>query len=227
MDTTDELEMRIQEKMALREERRNLKQRHTKRLMSELDERMRRYDTVANGLMERVICPRMERVKKCFTALNAPQCEKTRHNCKLLLKHTPQFPTTATLEIGVTHDGLAKTVTIEYVASILPLYVHLNGKGHLSMPLEELDEAKAAAWIDESVLQFVDAYLSVETTHQYHDENVVIDPVCGMSVNKIEARAEIVYQGATYVFCTEECRQKFAENPGRYLTGDSKGETLA
>ena len=217
VDTSNELEKRIQEKLALREERRTLQQNHAQRLMSELEQRLRRYDAVADGLMERIICPRMERVKKCFAALNAPRCEKTRHTCKLLFKHMPQFPVTATLEVSITHDGQAKTVSIEYVASILPLFVQFDGKGQLSMPLEEVDEAKAVAWIEDRVLRFVDAYLKVETTHQYQVENMSADPVCGMSVNTTNAPTEMEYQGARYFFCTAECRQKFTENPGRYL----------
>jgi YHS domain-containing protein len=226
MDTTNDLEKRIEERLALREERRALQYNHTKQLMDELDARMKRYDHVADALMNTIICPQMERVRKCLAALNAPQWDSTRHTCKLLFKHTSQFPATATLELSITHDGQGKTLMIEYDASILPLFVRFNGKDQLSMPLESVDEAKVAAWIEERVLEFVDGYLSVETTRQYREENGATDPVCGMWLNKADAPAKIEYQGTAYFFCTGECREKFAENPHRYLTA-AKSATAA
>jgi YHS domain-containing protein len=101
----------------------------------------------------------------------------------------------------------------------LPLFFQFDGKDQLSMPLERVDEAKTAAWIEEKLLQFVDAYMSLETTQQYQAENIATDPVCGMSVNKMDAPAKMDHQHRTYYFCIDDCRKKFAENPSRYLTG--------
>jgi len=158
-------------------------------------------------------------LKQCFEAINAPQWETTRHACKLLFKHTSEFPATAALEVGVSRDGEGKTILVQYDASILPLFIRFDGKDQLSMPLEWVDEAKIAAWIEEKVLQFVDAYMSLETAEQYQAENIATDPVCGMSVNKTDAPAKMDYQRRTYYFCIDDCRKKFAENPSRYLTG--------
>ena len=41
------------------------------------------------------------------------------------------------------------------------------------------------------------------------------DPVCGMSVDITTAYAEAV-AGQTYYFCSENCRQRFDENPAAY-----------
>jgi len=226
MDTLNELEKRIKEKLALREHQRALQQNHTKQLMEELVTRMTRCDVVADGLMKTIICPRMQRVQKCLAALNPPQWDSTRHTCTLRFKHTSQFPATATLELSITRDGQGKTVMVDYAASILPLFVRLNAKDQLSMPLDAIDEAKVATWIEERVLEFVDAYLSVETTHQYLAENDAADPVCGMWVNKTDAAAKIEYQDTTYFFCTAECGKRFAENPQHYLSA-GKSATAA
>jgi len=55
------------------------------------------------------------------------------------------------------------------------------------------------------------------------------DPVCGMQVERDSAAASQEWRGDTYYFCCEKCRAKFAENPEKYLAGDSrpdeKGET--
>ena len=53
----------------------------------------------------------------------------------------------------------------------------------------------------------------------------VRDPVCGMSVDPASAKHRIEHAGQTYHFCSAGCREKFAADPGRYLT--PKAETPA
>ncbi|MCC6347817.1 MAG: YHS domain-containing protein [Nitrospirales bacterium] len=42
------------------------------------------------------------------------------------------------------------------------------------------------------------------------------DPVCGMEVKEEDARYTNSYQGKEYRFCSEECREEFAGNPGNF-----------
>jgi YHS domain-containing protein len=89
----------------------------------------------------------------------------------------------------------------------------------LKMLLDEVDEAKAAAWVEAKLIQFVDSYLRVESCNHHQEANIVTDPVCGMQVNKAFAPAQMTYGEQTYYFCLPECRVRFAENPDRYLAG--------
>ncbi|MEN6373067.1 MAG: YHS domain-containing protein [Armatimonadota bacterium] len=43
-----------------------------------------------------------------------------------------------------------------------------------------------------------------------------IDPVCGMQIDEEEALTAS-YQGQTYYFCSEECRDEFREAPEEYV----------
>ncbi len=46
----------------------------------------------------------------------------------------------------------------------------------------------------------------------------VTDPVCGMQVDPATARGgSFVHEGTTYHFCNPRCREKFSEDPTRYL----------
>ena len=45
----------------------------------------------------------------------------------------------------------------------------------------------------------------------------VKDPVCGMTIETTEAAATYDYNGETYYFCAEACRDAFASDPGRYV----------
>jgi Cu+-exporting ATPase len=42
------------------------------------------------------------------------------------------------------------------------------------------------------------------------------DPVCGMEVKPDEAAASYDYEGKTYYFCAEGCKEKFAEEPEKF-----------
>lgn len=44
-----------------------------------------------------------------------------------------------------------------------------------------------------------------------------IDPVCGMTVDTSAGKPTHVHAGATYHFCSDGCRSKFATDPARYL----------
>jgi adenylate cyclase len=45
---------------------------------------------------------------------------------------------------------------------------------------------------------------------------MVIDPVCGMRIEAGDAAATAEYEGQTYYFCSEGCRQLFVSNPSVY-----------
>ncbi|MEO0126067.1 MAG: heavy metal translocating P-type ATPase [candidate division WOR-3 bacterium] len=49
----------------------------------------------------------------------------------------------------------------------------------------------------------------------------VTDPVCGMRIEDKEAKGKLVYQGVTYYFCSECCREAFAEDPSSFIKKES------
>jgi xanthine dehydrogenase accessory factor len=46
---------------------------------------------------------------------------------------------------------------------------------------------------------------------------ILVDPVCGMSVDPANVRHIADHEGRTYAFCCASCRTRFAKNPARYL----------
>ena len=44
------------------------------------------------------------------------------------------------------------------------------------------------------------------------------DPVCGMELDQDDAEAAATYQGKTYYFCSESCKQEFQKNPQQYAS---------
>lgn len=47
--------------------------------------------------------------------------------------------------------------------------------------------------------------------------SMVVDPVCGMKVNKEETQFTAEYEGKAYHFCMEADKMAFLENPEKYL----------
>ena len=46
---------------------------------------------------------------------------------------------------------------------------------------------------------------------------MAIDPVCGMEVDAARAAAQADYEGQTYLFCSQGCREAFVAEPEKYL----------
>jgi len=51
------------------------------------------------------------------------------------------------------------------------------------------------------------------------------DPVCGMQVDENKAPATSSYQGKTYSFCGQECKDKFDREPQRYAHSGQQGQS--
>ncbi len=68
----------------------------------------------------------------------------------------------------------------------------------------------------------------MDSTHAHHhgnsdhhhpaDDNVVRDPVCGMTVDPAAGKPSLEHEGRRYFFCCEGCRTKFEAAPQDYLT---------
>lgn len=46
---------------------------------------------------------------------------------------------------------------------------------------------------------------------------MVVDPVCRMQVEEDKAAAMTVHDGKSYYFCCQGCKEKFQQDPQRYL----------
>jgi Cu+-exporting ATPase len=53
--------------------------------------------------------------------------------------------------------------------------------------------------------------LSKSVTH--HN---LVDPVCGMTIDKTAAVGTSEVDGAPYFFCSSSCKQRFDDDPARY-----------
>ncbi|HEY1462307.1 MAG TPA: YHS domain-containing protein [Terriglobales bacterium] len=45
------------------------------------------------------------------------------------------------------------------------------------------------------------------------------DPVCGMQVDENNSEFQSQYDGKQYSFCSEDCKNKFEQNPQQFARG--------
>jgi YHS domain-containing protein len=217
MSELEKLQRRIDEKLAVSDERQRLRQNHSRELMRAAEEAQARYTALADRLMESVVRPRMLAVKTRLDPIAASEIEGSRHTCSLRLPHSPRFPANVGIQMGVTRDGDARTLIVQYDLEIRPVFFPFDGSDELKFPIAQVDTERVCAWVDDKLVEFVENYLRLEIEPHYQDENQVIDPVCGMTVNRTEAPAVAEYGGKTYWFCVADCRDRFLGDPKRYL----------
>jgi len=49
------------------------------------------------------------------------------------------------------------------------------------------------------------------------------DPVCNMQVDEKNTAGQSNYQGQTYYFCSQNCKEKFDQNPQQYAKQGTQG----
>lgn len=137
--------------------------------------------------------------------------------CVCNFDHTPEFPASTKLEIGMLPDLANNAAIISYSLEILPIFFDFTRGDQIVVPLNEVNEQLVSSWLDSKLLQFTDTYLQVRSIEQYQQENMAVDPVCGMRINRAHAAASVNHAGKSYYFCVDDCRQKFLKEPSRYL----------
>jgi YHS domain-containing protein len=131
---------------------------------------------------------------------------------------TERFPAAVTLVLGVHRAPADRGLVVEYRLEIVPALMDYEAEDDLLLVFEEFGRpATVAAWVEARLLRFVDTYLQLETNSYYQARNARTDPVCGMHVWTTTAECIFEYAGRTLHFCSEACRTRFVERPGRFL----------
>lgn len=76
---------------------------------------------------------------------------------------------------------------------------------------------------DQRIKDIADRVLWLEDGEFKNEVEMSRDPVCGMSVDLETAPAQVEWNGRTYVFCANGCREEFLVDPTRFAK-ESSGE---
>jgi len=219
MNEITELEQLIRERLDAAAARRHANHESLRREMDEHDQRRGKFDAAAQRLTDDVIRPRLLKLTSLFPNAQALDTDRAiGYGCVCRFDHTPEYPASTTLGISVSSDSAMENAIVTYHLEILPIFFQFEGHDQLAVPLAAINNEAVASWVNEKLLGFTDTYLRLQVIEQYQQSNMVVDPVCGMRINRADAEATAEYGGRRYYFCVEQCHQKFLSDPERYAT---------
>lgn len=210
----NELSEQIERKLRASEEAVQAKQEGMNRLMLELERREVEFSKAAARLLEEVVRPAVQVFAGHFDNAQIDSGTISRL-VRCDLQPTTRFPATAHLSFHVLHNDGFTRATVTYDSHVLPVFIQFPGRDSIDVPLENVDQEVVRQWCERKLVEFVDAYLLIETHEQYQRGNYAIDPVCGMSVMKSQA-VTLSRGGMPVYFCSDRCLDRFAHDPKAY-----------
>ena len=157
--------------------------------------------------------PRLEALARKF----GEKVEVTPVVTPTLREATFQFRTSlaiVSLKFSVTTDFEVRHLVLNYDLDILPILMKFEPHSRVEFPLESIDAAAVANWIDDRIMDFVKTYLALHQNSYYLKGHMVSDPVSGTQFPKYAAAATLDWQGKTYYFVGETTRREFAQKNG-------------
>jgi len=185
------------------------------RYMADVCERRRRFEEIAARLSETVIQPRLETLASYFSNANLTNNESSGLG-ECWFGYCERFPASTKVAFLVEHDVRFENVAVCYEVSMMPMFIRFNEHDRLTLVLNEVNEDRVADWVDERLLEFLDAYLRIDRGGEDFEDEPVSDPVCGMRIRRSAAAASDSYYGHPYFFCSEDCLEKFQEDATQY-----------
>lgn len=118
------------------------------------------------------------------------------------------------LRFSASTDAEVRHLVLDYNLHILPILMKFEPHARIEFPLEAVDAAATAKWIDDRIVDFVKTYLSLHHNEYYLKGHMVADPISQTQFPKYAAAATLDWQGTKYYFIGEETRREFAKKNG-------------
>ena len=184
--------------------------------MAGLAPRRRDFEEVAPRLVRDIIRARIEALVTLFPNAKCDRSEDA-YRCTCWFGYCERFPADARVELAVEHDERIENLLIRYELSMLPAFLKFEPHDRLTVPLARVDDQIVADWVEVKLINLLDTYLRLDRGRDDFEDEVVVDPVCGMRISRSSAGAQLDYKGHPYYFCTDDCRQRFEQQPARYV----------
>ena len=184
--------------------------------MAEIGARRERFEQVCSRLIAAVIRPRLEVLISFFSNASLAKNLPGNH-ASCWFGYCRRFPTIAKVEFSVEHDLRCEMAVVHYEAYMMPVFVKFDEHDKVKLSLDQARDGAVDVWVEERLLEFLDAYLWIDSGAEDYDQGTVVDPVCGMRISRGLAVASHVYSGHSYFFCSADCREKFSHEPSAFV----------
>ena len=185
------------------------------RYMEEISKRRHRFEKVAATLNIDKIQPRLASLASFFVNANLTQDLPVGH-CECWFGYCERFPSSTKIAFAVEHDVRYEKIAVCYEVSMMPLFIRFNEHDRMTIELDEVNGYQVADWVEERLVEFLDAYLRIDRGGDDFEDESVTDPVCGMRISRSAAFASDSYFGHPYFFCSKNCLEKFEQYPEHY-----------
>lgn len=119
------------------------------------------------------------------------------------------------LRFSVSHDADVRHLVFDQTLHVLPILMQFDKHASLSVPLDNIDEAKVCAWFDERIVAFVRTFLALHQNRYYQKDITVTDPVAGVEMPRFAAKCTLKSGGKTWYFVSEATRREFEARQAR------------
>jgi len=113
------------------------------------------------------------------------------------------------LRLSVAPDAEVRKLIFTYDVEILPILMKFDSHVELEQPLDQINSAKLAEWLDDRIVDFVRTYLALHQNQYYLQDHMVEDPVAKVRFPKFAAAAKLEQNGKTFYFIDEATLHEF------------------
>lgn len=217
MTTTNQLFLRVSTLVGAAEARREARERERARVMARVEDRIERFEQTAVRLLANTVRPRLEVLLRMFPHAGPIEVLHGGHGLAVPFAHTEDFPAHARVDVSLSHDADGATAWCTFAPSIIPILMDYERDACIDVNLDAPDLARLEEFLDARVERFVISYLSLrEPESMYQRDLRVLDPVCGMTIRRVDAHGHLDHGGQRIFFCTDACRRRYEANPERY-----------
>ena len=188
----------------------------TEKRMAVWKERIERFEALVGRVQSEVLDPRLKEIAERFQQGHLTDADGVAdYHSVLELEHTRRFPATARLEFYAVPIEDYQAVELHCRIRIIPVLMEFPQHAFQRFALEPESFRPMVHWVEDRILEFLKHYLAIETHPMYQRDNLVLDPICGMTVNRLLTRNVLSLAGQNYYFCSPECLQIFKDREVR------------
>lgn len=118
------------------------------------------------------------------------------------------------LTFSVAPDQDVKRAVVEQDPKVVPVLWKFDSHAEFGTPIDNVDAAGLAKWVDDRILAFVDLFTQIHEAEPFDKSQVVEDPVAKVSFPKFAAGATLEHGGQTYHFVDDKSKAEFAKQKG-------------
>ena len=222
MTKIDELSKRIDAEFADARRRVEQLQQRAAREAESVADRYERFERLRHHITDDIMNPRIEALVQHFD--NAEQtAHRHRFGADVVLSfgRTTECPANVELKLSLSRDERIEQISLAYDLKILPVFTKFEPHVALQFSLDEFDDSKVTAWLEDRLVAFVQTYLSLQFVDQYQQDNLVSDPVANIRFPRAFAKATCEHENNTYYFLSDASKAEFEKDPTLFVASPS------